>query len=177
MAATVVVQVWACEGSPRNPSWRCVCTLTGYHSRPIYSIDWCWSEGCDWIVTGDGDNTLQVFQPADTEGAGATEGKVGVGLGRCCVCDDAEVVAAHILNATNTCMRIGQQFLMNSPTEILPVCFNVSAHNLYFFLPCRLTPHGSKWHPWRRPIPLTSTACGGTLKSQACWQLRVTMGW
>lgn len=46
------LQVWACEGSGQAPKWRCVCTISGYHTRAIYSVDWSHVEGCDYIVTG-----------------------------------------------------------------------------------------------------------------------------
>lgn len=33
-------------------------------------MDWTHWEGCDWIITGDGDNALRVFEPAGSSGEG-----------------------------------------------------------------------------------------------------------
>jgi len=57
------LKFWSCSGSPRSPSWKCVRTLSGYHSRPIYSVDWAPCGG-DWVATGDGDNRLCIFSPS-----------------------------------------------------------------------------------------------------------------
>lgn len=29
----------ACSGT--DPTWKCVCNLSGYHSRTIYDVAWC----------------------------------------------------------------------------------------------------------------------------------------
>lgn len=47
--------------TPENePAWKCVCTLSGYHSRTIYDVDWCKKTGL--IVTACGDDVIRVFQ-------------------------------------------------------------------------------------------------------------------
>lgn len=43
-----------------DPTWKCVCTLSGHHSRPIYDIDWSHLSGD--IVTACGDDTIRVFR-------------------------------------------------------------------------------------------------------------------
>ena len=27
-------------GGGSDPLWKCVCTVSGYHTRPIYDVDW-----------------------------------------------------------------------------------------------------------------------------------------
>ncbi|XP_069119610.1 probable cytosolic iron-sulfur protein assembly protein CIAO1 homolog [Argopecten irradians] len=47
----------ATKGS--DPTWKCVCTLSGYHRRVIYDIDWCHLTGN--IATAAGDDAIRVF--------------------------------------------------------------------------------------------------------------------
>ncbi|XP_038064940.1 probable cytosolic iron-sulfur protein assembly protein CIAO1 homolog [Patiria miniata] len=47
-------------GSSRKTSWKCICTLSGYHTRTIYDIDWCKHSGL--LATCSGDDTIHVFQ-------------------------------------------------------------------------------------------------------------------
>ncbi|XP_012272527.1 probable cytosolic iron-sulfur protein assembly protein Ciao1 isoform X1 [Orussus abietinus] len=47
--------------TPNNESvWKCVCTLSGYHTRTIYDIDWCKLTGL--IVTACGDDIIRIFK-------------------------------------------------------------------------------------------------------------------
>lgn len=47
--------------TPNNlPVWKCVCTLSGYHKRPIYDISW--SSLNDLIATACGDDTIRIFK-------------------------------------------------------------------------------------------------------------------
>ncbi|OZJ02634.1 hypothetical protein BZG36_04160 [Bifiguratus adelaidae] len=47
--------------TPRNePVWKCICTLSGYHSRCIYGVSWSKVNGC--IASVGGDNNLRVFR-------------------------------------------------------------------------------------------------------------------
>uniref|UniRef100_A0A2K5Y4G9 Cytosolic iron-sulfur assembly component 1 n=1 Tax=Mandrillus leucophaeus TaxID=9568 RepID=A0A2K5Y4G9_MANLE len=48
----------ACSGS--DPSWKCICTLSGFHSRTIYDIAWCQLTGA--LATACGDDAIRVFQ-------------------------------------------------------------------------------------------------------------------
>ncbi|XP_046331442.2 probable cytosolic iron-sulfur protein assembly protein CIAO1 [Haliotis rufescens] len=43
----------------RDPTWKCVCTLSGYHTRCVYSIDWSHLTG--HIATAAGDDAVRVF--------------------------------------------------------------------------------------------------------------------
>ena len=43
-----------------KPVWKCVCTLSGYHTRTIYDVDWCKITGL--IVTACGDNIIRIFR-------------------------------------------------------------------------------------------------------------------
>ncbi|KAI4500892.1 hypothetical protein M0802_004103 [Mischocyttarus mexicanus] len=43
-----------------EPVWKCVCTLSGYHTRAIYDVDWCKITGL--IVTACGDNMIRIFK-------------------------------------------------------------------------------------------------------------------
>ncbi|CAD5125031.1 DgyrCDS13271 [Dimorphilus gyrociliatus] len=49
-----------------NAIWKCVCTLSGYHDRPVYSVDWC--HKTDLILTACGDNAIRVFRKCQTDG-------------------------------------------------------------------------------------------------------------
>ncbi|XP_022096673.1 probable cytosolic iron-sulfur protein assembly protein CIAO1 isoform X3 [Acanthaster planci] len=49
----------------RSTAWKCVCTLSGYHTRTIYDIDWCKQSGL--LATCSGDDTIHVFQEDDVE--------------------------------------------------------------------------------------------------------------
>ncbi|XP_039292759.1 probable cytosolic iron-sulfur protein assembly protein Ciao1 isoform X3 [Nilaparvata lugens] len=46
------------EGS--EPTWKCVCTLSGYHSRAVYDIAWC--HETELLATACGDDTIRVFK-------------------------------------------------------------------------------------------------------------------
>ena len=69
------VKVWQ-EYPPGNPegviakdgesTWKCVCTLGGYHQRTIYSIDWSHLSGD--IATAGGDDIIRIFrEEADSD--------------------------------------------------------------------------------------------------------------
>lgn len=47
--------------TPNNePVWKCICTLSGYHTRTIYDIDWCKTTGL--LVTACGDDIIRIFK-------------------------------------------------------------------------------------------------------------------
>ncbi|XP_013397775.1 probable cytosolic iron-sulfur protein assembly protein CIAO1 homolog [Lingula anatina] len=46
--------------SGSDPKWKCVCTLSGYHSRTIYDVCWCHQTGL--VATACGDDAIRVFQ-------------------------------------------------------------------------------------------------------------------
>lgn len=47
--------------TPDNvPAWKCVCTLSGYHSRTVYDVAWCSNTGL--LATGSGDNCVRIFK-------------------------------------------------------------------------------------------------------------------
>uniref|UniRef100_A0A8C9BPJ2 Probable cytosolic iron-sulfur protein assembly protein CIAO1 n=1 Tax=Phocoena sinus TaxID=42100 RepID=A0A8C9BPJ2_PHOSS len=48
----------ACGGS--DPSWKCICTLSGFHSRTIYDVAWCQLTGA--LATACGDDAIRVFE-------------------------------------------------------------------------------------------------------------------
>ena len=65
------VKIWQSYGPGNNqgiqnpggggePAWKCVATLSGYHCRAIYSLDW----GEAGLVTGGGDDTVRVWREA-----------------------------------------------------------------------------------------------------------------
>eukprot|EP00058_Branchiostoma_floridae_P018324 XP_002603813.1 hypothetical protein BRAFLDRAFT_124683 [Branchiostoma floridae] len=43
-----------------DPTWKCVCTLSGYHKRTVYDVKWCHQTGL--IATAAGDDCIRVFQ-------------------------------------------------------------------------------------------------------------------
>ncbi|CAH1378736.1 probable cytosolic iron-sulfur protein assembly protein Ciao1 isoform X1 [Tenebrio molitor] len=44
-------------------SWKCVCTLSGYHNRTIYDVSW--SHLTDLIATSCGDDSIRIFREDD----------------------------------------------------------------------------------------------------------------
>lgn len=71
------LKIWQCyepnnpEGIPttgNDPTWKSVCTLSGYHNRPIYDVDWNHETG--QIVAAGGDNKITLFSE-NTETADA----------------------------------------------------------------------------------------------------------
>ncbi|XP_065918476.1 probable cytosolic iron-sulfur protein assembly protein CIAO1 homolog [Dysidea avara] len=51
------------EGIPtvgNDPTWKCVCTLSGYHTREIYDISWSVSNG--FLATACADDSVRVFR-------------------------------------------------------------------------------------------------------------------
>ncbi|XP_022376250.1 probable cytosolic iron-sulfur protein assembly protein CIAO1 [Enhydra lutris kenyoni] len=52
----------ACSGS--DPSWKCICTLSGFHSRTIYDVAWCQLTGA--LATACGDDAIRVFEEDPT---------------------------------------------------------------------------------------------------------------
>jgi len=55
-------------------SWRCVATVRGEHSRPIYAVDWLGfstASSRDSLATACGDNRVRVLQPKGRTGADA----------------------------------------------------------------------------------------------------------
>ena len=43
-----------------EPTWKCVCTLSGDHERPIYDIDWSHHSGL--IAAAGGDDCVNVYE-------------------------------------------------------------------------------------------------------------------
>ncbi|KRY35314.1 putative cytosolic iron-sulfur protein assembly protein CIAO1 -like protein, partial [Trichinella spiralis] len=54
------VKIWKRNSEEKTAKWQCVCTLNGYHERPIFDIDWC--SKLDLIATACGDNNIRLFQ-------------------------------------------------------------------------------------------------------------------
>ena len=65
------LKFWRCHRSDNSenassatsfsePKWKCVCTLSGYHGRCIYSVSW--SKVNDRIASGGGDNVIRIFE-------------------------------------------------------------------------------------------------------------------
>jgi len=50
--------------TPDNePVWKCVCTLSGYHSRTVYDVSWCHNTGL--IATACGDDIIRIFKETE----------------------------------------------------------------------------------------------------------------
>lgn len=47
----------------RESVWKCVCTLSGYHTRCVYDISWCHATGL--IATACGDDIIRIFKEAE----------------------------------------------------------------------------------------------------------------
>jgi len=50
--------------SSERAQWKCVCTISGFHSQPIYTVHWC--PLTDLIATGCGDNAIRIFRESDS---------------------------------------------------------------------------------------------------------------
>ncbi|XP_039266656.2 putative cytosolic iron-sulfur protein assembly protein CIAO1 [Styela clava] len=55
------------SGNPQNIvtgsskySWKCICTLSGFHERTIFSVDWCHQTGL--IATACADDAIRIFK-------------------------------------------------------------------------------------------------------------------
>lgn len=46
-----------------NFVYKCVCTISGFHTRPIYDVTWC--HLTDLIATACGDNSIRIFKEDD----------------------------------------------------------------------------------------------------------------
>ena len=66
------VKVWE---RTKDARWKCSCTLSGYHERAVYDLDWCHLTGL--VATAGGDNAVCVFR--EEEGTAST-GEVNFGL-------------------------------------------------------------------------------------------------
>lgn len=54
------------EGIPtpdNEPVWKCVCTLSGYHTRTVYDVAWC--HQTQLIATACGDDLIRIFKEAE----------------------------------------------------------------------------------------------------------------
>ncbi|VDO98868.1 unnamed protein product [Soboliphyme baturini] len=62
-SADGTVKVWEKSSSivaDRGHEWQCVSTISGYHSRPVYSVSWFPSDNV--IATACGDNGIRLFK-------------------------------------------------------------------------------------------------------------------
>ncbi|KFV85196.1 putative cytosolic iron-sulfur protein assembly protein CIAO1, partial [Struthio camelus australis] len=48
----------ACSGA--DPTWKCICNLSGFHTRTIYDVAWCHLTGA--LGTACGDDAIRVFE-------------------------------------------------------------------------------------------------------------------
>ncbi|KAM4616739.1 putative cytosolic iron-sulfur protein assembly protein ciao1 isoform 1-T2 [Polymixia lowei] len=61
------VKIWKeCEneGGQSEKSWKCVCTLSGFHERAVYDVAWCRLTGA--LATACGDDSVRVFKEDET---------------------------------------------------------------------------------------------------------------
>uniref|UniRef100_A0A2P2I3G7 Probable cytosolic iron-sulfur protein assembly protein Ciao1 n=1 Tax=Hirondellea gigas TaxID=1518452 RepID=A0A2P2I3G7_9CRUS len=61
-----------------EPTWKCVCVLSGYHNAPVYDISWCPLSSA--IATACGDDTVRVFVEASGSDKHAPTFEVSVSL-------------------------------------------------------------------------------------------------
>lgn len=43
----------------KDPTWKCICTISGYHSRCVYDVDWNQNNGL--LATASGDDSIKIF--------------------------------------------------------------------------------------------------------------------
>eukprot|EP00667_Euglena_gracilis_P019294 EG_transcript_20648 len=73
--------IWQARGdSERARKWQQACTLTGYHSRAVYSVDW---SPANCIASAGGDDRINVF----VEEGGARGGEPGGAWARGCTAE------------------------------------------------------------------------------------------
>ena len=69
------LKIWQCyypnnaEGiitTGNDPTWKNVCTLSGYHNRSVYDVDWSHQSGA--IVSASGDDSIRIFKEDITNG-------------------------------------------------------------------------------------------------------------
>ncbi len=53
------VCIWDCNFNGSQPAFRQASTLTGYHDRTIFSVDW---SSLGVLATADGDNAIRLFR-------------------------------------------------------------------------------------------------------------------
>lgn len=64
-SADKTLRVWCIDGPLKKTShWVCECTLSGYHSRTIYSVEWC--PITNLIATACEDNAIRIFTQTTT---------------------------------------------------------------------------------------------------------------
>ncbi len=49
--------------------WKCVCTLSGYHTRSVYDVDWCHLS--ELLATACADDNIRVFKEVEGSDANA----------------------------------------------------------------------------------------------------------
>ncbi|EDV28061.1 uncharacterized protein TRIADDRAFT_20668 [Trichoplax adhaerens] len=55
-----VLKIWKClKSGPSDVKWISICTIAGYHNRPIYDVDW--SKLNNKIATACGDDAIRIF--------------------------------------------------------------------------------------------------------------------
>ncbi|CAD7695830.1 unnamed protein product [Ostreobium quekettii] len=54
----LTLKIWQCEMDGRQPEWKLASTMSGYHTRTIYSVDW---SKLGVIASGCGDNAIRLF--------------------------------------------------------------------------------------------------------------------
>lgn len=52
-------------GMKKDPIWKCVCTISGYHTRCVYDVDWNKKNGL--LATAGGDDSIKIFGEVTSE--------------------------------------------------------------------------------------------------------------
>ena len=95
-------------GMKKDPVWKCVTTLSGFHTRCIYDIDW--SRINNLIATACGDDSIRIFGETSSDGKADELNKVmifnhvigGDSLTRICKCN---LVIISNLFSERACIR------------------------------------------------------------------------
>ena len=56
------------SSNPSDPVWKCVATLSGYHDRTVYDVDWS-KDANDLIATASADDAIRLFRKCANEDA------------------------------------------------------------------------------------------------------------
>jgi len=64
-SADLTVKIWKKKASKGSAKWSNASTLSGYHTRPIYFIDWC--PNTNYLATAGGDNSIRLFKGNDED--------------------------------------------------------------------------------------------------------------
>lgn len=71
------IKIWQ-PRDDQQKEWSCICTLSGYHERPVYHVSWSGKNGM--IATAAGDDTICIFKESSIVSEDNRKGQVNFDL-------------------------------------------------------------------------------------------------